>query len=194
MNDNTLDNFFSALLFRVDCPDTMLLGDFHRGLLDDDNEAEEIRNHLLKCHHCVEEIGRLDVMLAEVPEKQPSFVWQRLDELGQLVIRFLRPSPVAPQLVAVKGASTDLLREATLLPEETGGVDVAVSVFPTTETKCNVNVRVQIPERWPDLSGVMVTLVADEVPVEKVTDENGDALFNDISRSSLDSLTLNIHL
>ena len=194
MNDDTLNQLFSALLFRADCPDTMLLGDFQRGLLTDVQQRNAVETHLQTCHHCATEVARLAALTEAVTPQQPSFICQRLDDLSQLVIRLLKPPATAPQLAAVKGHSAELLHEITLRPDETDGVDVAVNVEPTSARLCDVGVRVQIPARWPELAGVRVTLGAESPIAEQETDENGVVRFSDIERSLLESLTLNIHL
>src|SRR5687767_4040118 len=101
MDDKTLAAKLRANFYRRDCPDTMVLGEYQLGLLDE-AEQSRLRAHLGRCPHCQAEFERLVEFLTEeaLParpspsaEEAPwtqelSFKW-RLGEAGQVIIHFL---------------------------------------------------------------------------------------------------------
>ena len=69
-----IDDSLKAALYRITCPDSATLGNFHLGLLPEDG-ATQISDHLAICPHCVREIEQLEVFLAETAVSlQPSTV------------------------------------------------------------------------------------------------------------------------
>ena len=69
-----IDDSLKAALYRITCPDSATLGNFHLGLLPED-VATQISDHLAICPHCVREIEQLEVFLAETAVSlQPSTV------------------------------------------------------------------------------------------------------------------------
>ena len=67
-----IDDSLKAALYRITCPDSATLGNFHLGLLPED-AATQISDHLAVCPHCVREIEQLEVFLAETAVSlQPS--------------------------------------------------------------------------------------------------------------------------
>lgn len=59
-----MDDSFKAALYRITCPDSATLGNFHLGLLSDE-AAAPIVDHLAICPHCTQEIAQLEAFLAE---------------------------------------------------------------------------------------------------------------------------------
>ena len=59
-----IDDSLKAALYRITCPDSATLGNFHLGLLPG-NEATTISAHLAICPHCTLEVGQLEAFLAE---------------------------------------------------------------------------------------------------------------------------------
>ncbi len=69
-----IDDSLKAALYRITCPDSATLGNFHLGLLPE-AAATQISDHLAICPHCVREIEQLEVFLAETAVSlQPSTV------------------------------------------------------------------------------------------------------------------------
>ena len=67
-----IDDSLKAALYRITCPDSATLGNFHLGLLSED-AATEISLHLVKCPHCTRELQQLEAFLAETAVSlQPS--------------------------------------------------------------------------------------------------------------------------
>ncbi len=69
-----IDDSLKAALYRITCPDSATLGNFHLGLLPED-AAAQITDHLAICPHCVREIEQLEAFLAETAVSlQPSTI------------------------------------------------------------------------------------------------------------------------
>ncbi|MAU01689.1 MAG: hypothetical protein CL608_31510 [Anaerolineaceae bacterium] len=59
-----IDDSLKAALYRITCPDSATLGNFHLGLLPED-AAKLIADHVAICPHCIREINQLEAFLAE---------------------------------------------------------------------------------------------------------------------------------
>jgi hypothetical protein len=59
-----IDDSLKAALFRITCPDSATLGDFHLELLAEGRTAT-IASHLTTCPHCTQELRQLEMFLAE---------------------------------------------------------------------------------------------------------------------------------
>lgn len=59
-----LDDSLKAAFYRITCPDSATLGNFHLGLLSDE-AAAPIAKHLAICPHCTQEIAQLEAFLGE---------------------------------------------------------------------------------------------------------------------------------
>lgn len=69
-----IDDSLKAALYRITCPDSATLGNFHLGLLPE-AAATEIADHVAICPHCVRELEQLEAFLAETAVSlQPSTV------------------------------------------------------------------------------------------------------------------------
>ncbi len=67
-----IDDSLKAALYRITCPDSATLGNFHLGLLPED-AATKISAHLTGCPHCTREVEQLEAFLAETAVSlQPS--------------------------------------------------------------------------------------------------------------------------
>jgi hypothetical protein len=67
-----IDDSLKAALFRITCPDSATLGNFHLGLLPED-AVTKIAKHVTDCPHCTREINQLEAFLAETAVSlQPS--------------------------------------------------------------------------------------------------------------------------
>ena len=78
-----------AALYRATCPDSLVLGEYHLGVLDEDSRAE-VRQHLAECPHCTLELSQLESFARETAaDLEPSMIervkiWiaQRMPESG----------------------------------------------------------------------------------------------------------------
>ncbi|MCP4419047.1 MAG: hypothetical protein GY805_20720 [Chloroflexi bacterium] len=59
-----IDDSLTAALYRITCPDSATLGNFHLELLAKD-ETVAIADHLAICPHCMQEVNQLEMFLAE---------------------------------------------------------------------------------------------------------------------------------
>lgn len=67
-----MDDSLKAALYRISCPDSATLGNFHLGLLPE-TAAHSIADHLAICPLCTQEIAQLEMFLAETAVSlQPS--------------------------------------------------------------------------------------------------------------------------
>lgn len=67
-----IDDSLKAAFYRITCPDSATLGNYHLGLLSDE-VAAPIVDHLAICPHCTQEIAQLEAFLAETAVSlQPS--------------------------------------------------------------------------------------------------------------------------
>lgn len=58
------DDSLKAALYRITCPDSAALGNYHLGLLPDE-AAASIAKHVAICPHCTQEIAQLEAFLVE---------------------------------------------------------------------------------------------------------------------------------
>jgi len=95
-----------SLLYRVDCPSTMEIGDYHIGLLPTDL-AERIRMHISGCQHCEAELTQLSGYLAAL---KTDLEVPLVEKTKALVARLLRGPglggqlSMAPALAGLRGA------------------------------------------------------------------------------------------
>ena len=67
-----IDDSLKAALYRITCPDSATLGNYHLGLLSE-TAAHQVSNHLAVCPLCTRDIAQLEAFLAETAVSlQPS--------------------------------------------------------------------------------------------------------------------------
>jgi hypothetical protein len=66
LDEDRLNSALRAILYRQDCPDKMVLGDYELGLLSE-AEQTEVQRHLDQCPHCQTELARFAQSLADDP-------------------------------------------------------------------------------------------------------------------------------
>lgn len=207
VQEGRLDRLLSAALFRRSCPDTMTLGDYQLGLLNSMEHAR-VHAHVSRCPHCQAELARLDAFLADRPAisgwiSDVGFEWRRLvragEQAGQVVIRLVKDVLMPlPRLLPVRGeaqvADLSVYRQIVLHPEQTGGLDIQAEMRRSAahENAWQVIVKVQSPERWPELAGTAVRVQAGAWSQEVVTDEHGRAVVEGIPNVSLDAMMIKV--
>ena len=72
-----IDDSLKAALYRITCPDSATLGNFHLGLLSSD-KAETIVAHVGLCPHCTAELNQLELFLAETAVSPEPTISQRI--------------------------------------------------------------------------------------------------------------------
>lgn len=70
---NSIDKKLSSYLYRIDCPSSQDLGEYHLKMLPAE-QMGTIRQHLQTCPHCTKEIAQLETYLNELaPDLDYSF-------------------------------------------------------------------------------------------------------------------------
>ncbi|MEM7029929.1 MAG: hypothetical protein AAF629_10225 [Chloroflexota bacterium] len=214
--DLQLEASLRAAFLRHQCPDTMILGDFQAGWLDE-KETAQIKAHLTRCDDCQAELTRLGAFLAveeteqEAVEATSAVPWQvglgfewQLREAGRMVIRLISDALMPPQpqfaAIAVKGQSDandpTIVRHIVLTPEEVDDLDLEIIIrqLKPDGGTCTVQVRAEVPSRWPDLAGVTVVAQAADWQAEAITDDDGQVNFSDLPAQLVDQLVVEARL
>jgi anti-sigma factor RsiW len=94
-----LQGRMTAELYRITCPSTMELGEYHLGLLPGDRSAA-VSRHLMECPHCSGELAQLKGYLGELA---PELEFSPMERIKVLVARLVgdrkgRAQPGAPTL------------------------------------------------------------------------------------------------
>jgi anti-sigma factor RsiW len=211
--EQRLERMLRAALFRRTCPDTMTLSDYQLGVLSP-SEHVRVRAHVARCPHCQAELARLGTFLADQPvapswNAAAGFEWQWLGQVGRragrLIIRLAKQalSPPTPDPLPVRGvldqanepsAEAGVYRRIALHVEETGGLDVQAEVQRgvADQESWRLTVRAQVPERWPDLAGTMVTVRAGTWLRQVTTDDEGQAVVEGIPDAFVDMITIEV--
>jgi hypothetical protein len=130
--DDRMNNHLRRLLYRLSCPSSLELGEYHLGELEQDR-ATALRSHLQECPHCARELSQLEGFLREVgpdirsigseeyglAERIKVWVAERLPDLSQGAGTFapafaLRGGPAGPRLYRAGPAeiSLEIARDA----------------------------------------------------------------------------------
>lgn len=133
------------------------------------------------------------------------FEWQQWQETGRLLFRRLQDalSPATPLLmpVAVKGDSaltpvtTEIVQRMSLNQEQVADLDLEAVIRRTVAAPhlYSLVVSVQIPSRWPDLAGVLVTVSTEIWSMTGLTDMDGEVIFQGIPEEKLEQLVIEIN-
>jgi hypothetical protein len=94
-----LQGRMTAELYRIGCPSTMELGEYHLGLLPGDRSAA-VSRHLMECPHCSGEVAQLKGYLGELASE---LEFSPVEQIKVLVARLVegregRARPGAPTL------------------------------------------------------------------------------------------------
>ena len=99
----SLQNRLTARLYRLTCPSPLELGDYHLGLLRNEQRAA-IAAHLLECPHCTRELAELRSYLRELA---PPFEPGPLERVKVLIARLVGGGTggLAPAYAMLRGGS-----------------------------------------------------------------------------------------
>lgn len=200
-----VEQILQTALYRYECPSVLALNDYQMKILSQ-QEQQRVEVHLAQCPHCQAELQRLITFLAMEAvtsnwQEAAGFIWQQVREKQAIVIRFLQgamsSTPLLP--LAVKGGkldreSTQIIRQIILSPEDTGNLDIEVIIWqePQSPLYCQVTIRIQDPNRWPELGGVMVQAVAHTWQMEGTTNNNGEVVFEGLLKEWLGELSIEV--
>lgn len=103
----------TVMLYRLDCPTSLELGEYQLGLLPEVNRSATAA-HLTECPHCRAEIMQLQGFLADTaPELQPGLVTRVRVLVATLLSGRSMPGPaLTPGLAGVRGGDAPLVYEA----------------------------------------------------------------------------------
>jgi len=90
-----LSDRLSTRLFRIACPTSLAVGEYHLGLLDDDL-ASKIAQHLRECPHCAGEAAQLKAYLDDLAPSLDFTPLQRVKVLIAELVDAARSSRAAP--------------------------------------------------------------------------------------------------
>ena len=84
-----LQNRLTAELYRLACPSTVELGEYHLGVLLPE-QAEAVARHVAECPHCSRELAQLEGYLAELaPALEPGPLERAREQIRVLIARLL---------------------------------------------------------------------------------------------------------
>ncbi|MFN8459062.1 MAG: zf-HC2 domain-containing protein [Anaerolineae bacterium] len=213
LDNNELVKLEAALrtaLYRQDCPEVMVLGEYQLGLLAE-VEVARLAAHLEHCPHCQAELARLADFLAEEISWQPGegFRWRWVKETGQLIIQVVGETldnvarwvsqPPVDQLaygsLRSEGPDRSVGQLALLKAVEDLEVIIMVETMPRQTNHCAITVQINIPSRggWPNLAGTEVTLKRNEVKLTThITNAFGQTIFEGIPTADFTQLSFEL--
>lgn len=93
----------SAALYRATCPESVELGEYHLGVLDEDR-SDRVRQHLAECPHCTLELSQLESFVRETsPDLEPSLVERVKVWIARLVPEVADSDPAMTPALALRG-------------------------------------------------------------------------------------------
>ena len=99
---NTFEKNLSSSLYRITCPPSNDLGEYHLQMLPPE-QTESIRQHLTTCPHCPKELAQLQTFLADLA---PDLDYTRQERVKIWIARLLpQPSGNLTPAFALRGES-----------------------------------------------------------------------------------------
>jgi hypothetical protein len=223
LDENSMDTALRTLLYRQDCPDTMVLGDYALGLLAAEAQAQTLQ-HLEMCPHCRAELARFADSVAQDPllvglemtapvvvKPDPTWVERALEvgrawleqesgrwrQVAVALVNLGQTTGSAPALSGLMGkpaaAASTGPRRLTIAPPE-AGFELEINVSPDGDEACRVVVSLTLLDRFGDFSGAQVTLQWGSDVQIKQTDILGEATFRGLPCDQLDHMNLTMTL
>ena len=123
-----LQRRLTRLLYRIDCPSPLELGEYHLGMLPA-VQMEAIGHHLEECPHCRQEIAQLEGYLADLaPTLQPGPLEQAVERVRVLIARLVSGGMPGPMAMAPAYAGTRGDESGAPLVYQADDVQVIVEV------------------------------------------------------------------
>jgi hypothetical protein len=162
----------AATLYRMHCPDSVELGEYHLGMLRQ-GRTEFLRQHVAACPHCARELNQLENYLAVL---SPDLEYSLVERIKILIAR-LAPDGFAagPALAPAFGLRGDV---GELLFYEADGAQLTIEVLddPRQPGKSLLGLIVGI-----DLAGLQVHLWQEERRVaEAEVDDLGNFVISNL--------------
>ena len=160
-----LHDRLTARLYRVTCPSSVALGEYHLSLLSTD-QMVGVAQHVRECPHCKREVAELRDYLRELSPEAGL-----LDRMKVLIARLVGSGPgVGQSSPALAGIRGDARGPVTL---EADGILIVLDVQPTSEGHVTVlgQIASEDQDRW---TGAAVELrQADELRMTVTVDDLG---------------------
>jgi hypothetical protein len=171
-----LDHVLSAGLFRLHCPETIVLGEYALGMLPP-ARAREIAEHLVECRHCLAERQSFGSYLAESDEVPLPGGAGVLTTLRRLLARpIVQPSALA---LGLRGSASD---ESTTY--EADGLHVTLSVQRAARAGKAVLVGLVEEAASRGFGGRAILLAGDRELQAQAVDDLGNFVFEDVPSGS----------
>ena len=145
--------------------------------------------------------------VAQTPQwfQAVGYEWQFWRETGRIVIRLLKdalqpPKPLlAPigvkgQVASVLPSDQEVVRRIRLPSTQLDEREIEAVLLRNKERleQYTLLVNVQTPDRWPDLSGVIVSIQAGAWQSQGSTNQQGEVQFEGVPAAELDTLTIEV--
>jgi hypothetical protein len=143
-----LQERLTSRLYRVNCPSSMELGEYHLRMLPAPRMLV-VAQHLRECPHCAREVAELQGFVSDL---EPTAEGGLLQKARVLVARLLSPGdPAFAPAMALRGESKGPLTFAA------EGIVIVLDIQPTTEGRTNIlgQVAADSQDQW---TGALVEL------------------------------------
>lgn len=184
---NTLSreqNILTSRLYRITCPPTEELGEFHLRMLSAP-QMLVVAQHVRECPHCKREINQLEEFLSDLAPASESNLLEQTKVLVARLISGQGSSTVGGEpSLALRG------EDSGPLTFEAEGVVIVLDIQPATEGKVNISGQVAADDQdlW---TGATVTLTqADGSITTDSLDDLGAFHFEQVSSDSLQIMIL----
>lgn len=153
----TLERFqktLSAQLYRIDCPSSQELGEYHLRMLPA-SQMLVIRQHVRECPHCAGEVAELESFLGDQTPRPEDSLLERANVLVARLVAGgeLTFTPAAP---ALRGEAKGPMTFAA------EGIIIVLDIQPTAEGKANILGQVAA-DHQDDWTGALVELRRDSL-------------------------------
>ncbi|MDH5506706.1 MAG: zf-HC2 domain-containing protein [Anaerolineae bacterium] len=157
-------------LYRVDCPASILLGEYHLGVISPE-QRDSIKQHLVSCPHCARELGHLALTLDDSTPNEEQSAFQTIKTItAELISRALDEFSQAgigrAPAFGLRGAS-----EEEIYVYEADGVQIVIDLQEDTERPGHKS-----------LLGLVTGLAAQQFKIEMLLDDKV------IARANIDEL------
>lgn len=118
---SSIEKHLQTALYRAFCPDSIILGEYYLGILDQE-QASEVRKHIKDCARCQQELNQLEVFSRE---QRRDIELSPLEHVRQLIAQLVdsgSSSPLVPAFQGVRGS------EAKILSYQAEGYQISLDI------------------------------------------------------------------
>ena len=172
-------NILTSRLYRISCPPTEELGEFHLRMLSAP-QTLVVAQHVRECPHCTREINQLEEFLSDLaPASEINLAEQAKVLIARLVSGPASPNTVSEPVFALRGD------DKSAFTYEADGIVIVLDIQPGREGKANIIGQVAVDDQdfW---TGSIVTLKqAEEAKTKSSLDDLGAFRFEQVSFGSI---------